>query len=46
MIVRVLLCKLKILILDDLISVLDNIIVLKVIDNIKEKYECSIIIIS
>ncbi|WP_429977093.1 ABC transporter ATP-binding protein [Mycoplasmopsis bovis] len=45
-IARSLLRKPKILILDDSTSALDNITASKVIDNIKDKYECSTIIIS
>lgn len=45
-IARSLLRKPKILILDDSTSALDNITASKVIDNIKNKYECSTIIIS
>lgn len=45
-IARTLLRKPKILILDDSTSALDNITTSKVIKNIKENYDCSVIIIS
>lgn len=45
-IARTLLRKPKILILDDSTSALDNITSKKVIQNLKEKYDCSVIIVS
>ncbi|QSF13712.1 ABC transporter ATP-binding protein [Mycoplasma sp. Mirounga ES2805-ORL] len=45
-IARTLLLKPKILIFDDSTSALDNITSKKIIDNIKQKYDCSLILIS